>query len=52
MHLEKNPAAFSRLIRDPRQALLDEAAAFAAAGEFGFELGERRHGLEATGRQV
>jgi len=28
------------LIRDPRQTLLDQAAAFAAASEFGFDLGE------------
>jgi hypothetical protein len=40
MDLEKSAAAFSGLIRDPRQALFDQAAAFAAAGEFGFELGE------------
>src|SRR5262249_28780609 len=52
MDLEKNAAAFSRLIRDPRQALLDQAAAFTAAGEFGFEFGERWHCLGASGRQV
>jgi hypothetical protein len=52
MDLEKNAPAFSRLIRDPRQALLDHAATFAAAGEFGFELGERWHCLGAMGRQV
>src|SRR5262249_8825409 len=49
MDLEKNAPAFSGLIRDPRQTLLDQAAAFAAAGEFGFDLGERWHCFEATG---
>src|SRR5262249_45784402 len=52
MDFEKNALPFSRLIRDPRQALFDQAAAFTAAGEFGFELGERWHCLGASGRQV
>ena len=45
MHLEKNPAPFARWIGDPGQALLDQRAACAAAGEFGPELGERLHGV-------
>jgi len=49
MDLEKNAAAFPGLIRDPRQTLLDQAAAFAAAGEFGFDLGERWHCLKRRG---
>jgi hypothetical protein len=49
MDLEKNAAAFPGLIRDPRQTLLDPAAAFAAAGEFGFDLGERWHCLKRRG---
>ena len=51
MDLEKNAPAFSGLIRDPRQTLLDQAAAFAAAGEFGFDLGERWHCLKRRGRK-
>src|SRR5262245_20851542 len=35
--------ALRRAIADPRQALLDEAAARAAAPEIGRELGERSH---------
>ena len=42
--LEKNAPPFSGLIRDPRQAFLDQAAAFAGPSEVGLDLGERSHG--------
>jgi hypothetical protein len=44
MNLEKNAFPLSAAISDPRQALLDEAAARAAAGKLRFELGKRSHG--------
>jgi hypothetical protein len=37
---EKDAAAFAGRIGDPRQAALDQAAAYTAAGEFGSELDE------------
>jgi hypothetical protein len=40
------------LIGDPRQALLDQAAAFAAAGEIGLQLSERSHWLCSKGPSV
>ena len=48
MDLEKDAAAFAGRIVDPRKALLDQAAACAAAGEFGLELGEWRHGYRGS----
>jgi hypothetical protein len=43
VHLEKDARALPGAIADARQALLDEAAARAAAPEFSRELGERSH---------
>jgi hypothetical protein len=43
--LEKYTPPFSGLIRDLRQAFLDQAAAFAVAGKVGRNLGERSHAL-------
>jgi hypothetical protein len=43
MDLEESTLPFSRCIRDPRQALLDQTAAFAAAGEIGLQLSEGLH---------
>jgi hypothetical protein len=48
MDLEKNARAFPAAIGDAGQALLDEAAARAAACEFGADLGKRLHGSDAT----
>ncbi len=42
--LEEDAAALTRLVVDPGQALLDQLAAGAAAGEFGFELEKGGHG--------
>jgi hypothetical protein len=43
MDLEEGPSPFSGLICNPPQALLHQAAAFAAAGKVGFGLSERSH---------
>ena len=45
MNLQKDTLPFSRLIRDPRQALLHEAAAFHGTAEISCELEERGHCL-------
>jgi hypothetical protein len=51
MDLEESTLPFPRLVGDPRQALLDHAAAFAAAGKVGFDLGERSHWPFSEGRK-
>jgi hypothetical protein len=42
--LEEDAPTFAGWIVDPRKALLHQTAACAAAGEFGLELGQWRHG--------
>ena len=52
MDLEESALPFPGLIGDPRQALLDQAATFAAAGEIGLQLSERSHWLCRKGPSV
>ena len=46
--LEKDAPTFAGRIVDPRKALLHQAAARAAAGEIGLELGQWRHGYRGS----